>query len=187
MSHIYDDNPIYCSTCGRESDPSARFCDNCGAMLTPPDAAPQYAPGMPYFDQGAQAVEYMGFWIRLAAFLIDGILLTIVNFFIQAVLGDSLPVSLFNLAINFGYGVVMIAWRGQTVGKMIVGIQVVDANGNIPGIGAVLLREIVGKFLSTIALFLGYLWVAWDKDKRGWHDHLGGTYVVRKIPENRTR
>lgn len=184
---MYEGNPIYCTTCGRESEPSARFCDNCGAMLGPPAGAPQYAPGVPYLDQATQAVEYMGFWIRLAAFLIDAILLTIISVLIQAALGDSFPVSLFNVAINLGYGVVMIAWRGQTVGKMVVGIQVVDANGNIPGIGAVLLREIVGKFLSTIALFLGYLWVAWDKDKRGWHDHIASTYVVRKIPENRTR
>ena len=187
MSHMYDDNPIYCTTCGRESDPNARFCDNCGAALGPQADAPQYAPGMPYFGQETQNVEYMGFWIRLAAFLIDGILLTIVGLLIRAAFGDSLAVSLFNMAINLAYGVIMVAWRGQTVGKMIVGIQVVDANGNIPGIGAVLLRETVGKFLSTIALFLGYLWVAWDKDKRGWHDHIAGTYVVRKARGNGTR
>ena len=184
---MYEGNPIYCSTCGRESDSSARFCDNCGAMLGTPDAAHQYAPGMPYFDQDAQAVEYMGFWIRLGALLIDTVLLTVVILLIRAALGDSLPVSLFNLALNVGYGVVMIAWRGQTIGKMIVGIQVVDANGNIPGIGAVLLREIVGKFLSAIALFLGHLWVAWDREKRGWHDHIAGTYVVRKVRVNQTR
>ncbi|MCY4367665.1 MAG: RDD family protein [Chloroflexi bacterium] len=187
MAHMYDDNPIYCSTCGRESDPSARFCDNCGATLESQAVAPQYAPGMPYFDQDARTVEYMGFWIRAAAFLIDAILLTIVRLVIQGALGDSIPVTLFNVVINLAYGVIMIAWRGQTIGKMIVGIQVVDANGNVPGIGSVILREVVGKFLSTIALFLGYLWVAWDKDKRGWHDHISGTYVVRKSRADRTR
>ena len=47
MAHFYDDNPIYCSTCGRESDPNARFCDNCGAELAPQAGGPQYVPGMP--------------------------------------------------------------------------------------------------------------------------------------------
>ena len=189
MAHPYDqdDYPAYCSTCGRESDPDARFCDNCGAVLDQQAGSPSYAPGMSYFDHGAQDVEYMGFWIRLASLLIDVVLLAIVNLIIQFAMGDSLLTSLVNLVINVGYAVIMIAWRGQTVGKMIVGIQVVDRQGNIPGIGAVLLREVVGKFLSGIALGLGYLWVAWDREKRGWHDHIAGTYVIRKIPDNQTR
>ncbi len=51
MAHIYDDdpyddNPAYCSTCGREVEPDARFCDNCGAVIDPQAAgSPQYTPG----------------------------------------------------------------------------------------------------------------------------------------------
>ena len=187
MAHIYEDHPVYCTTCGREADPDARFCDYCGAVLDPQSGDPAYAPGMPYFGQGAQSVEYMGFWIRLAALFIDVILLMVVSLLIRLALGESTFVSLLNLVINIGYAVILTAWRGQTVGKMILGIQVVDGQGNIPGIGAVLLREVVGKFLSSIALGLGYLWVAWDREKRGWHDHIAGTYVVRKQPQNRTR
>lgn len=189
MAHPYeyDDSPVYCSTCGRENAPGARFCENCGAVLDPQAGGPSYAPGMSYFDDGSQVVEYMGFWIRLAALLIDLILLVIVNLLVTFALGESLITSLLNLAINWGYAVIMIAWRGQTVGKMMVGIQVVDRQGNIPGIGTVLLREVVGKFLSGIALGLGYLWVAWDREKRGWHDHIAGTYVVRKRSDNQTR
>ena len=189
MAHIYGDNPIYCTTCGREADPDARFCDNCGAAVGPQAGSPTYAPGTPYFEQGSQAVEYMGFWIRLAAVLIDGILLTIVNIVVGLALGigDSPIAFLVNLAINWTYHVAFIATKGQTLGKMALGIQVVDSQGNIPGIGSALLREIVGKFLSALALGLGYLWVAWDKEKRGWHDHIAGTYVVRKQPQNRTR
>lgn len=187
MTHYYEDNPIYCSTCGREAEPDARFCDNCGAALDAQGGEPAYAPGMPYFEQGAQDVEYMGFWIRLAALLIDGILLTIVSLVLRFALGESTFISMLNLAINLGYAIILTAWRGQTVGKMALGIQVLDRQGNIPGIGAVLLREIIGKFLSAIALGLGYLWVAWDKEKRGWHDHIAGTYVVRKRPGDSTR
>ena len=184
MAPMYEDNPSFCTTCGREVDPGARFCDNCGAVIDRQGTDPQYAPGMPYFNQEAQGVEYMGFWIRLGALVIDTILLSIVNLIIQFAIGNSGFVTLFGVVINLGYAVIMIAWRGQTVGKMVVGIQVVDSQGNIPGIGAVLLREVVGKFLSLVAIGLGYLWVAWDKEKRGWHDHLAGTYVVRKQQGN---
>ncbi len=183
----YDDHPAYCSTCGREVEPDARFCDNCGAVIDPQAAgSPQYAPGIPYFDQGVQGVEYMGFWIRLGAAVIDTILLAVVNLILRAIVPNDGVELLLSIAAHLGYYIVMTAWRGQTVGKMVVGIQVVDSQGNIPGIGSVLLREIVGKFLSGIAIGLGYLWVAWDKEKRGWHDHIAGTYVVRKQPADRT-
>ena len=182
MAYIDDPHPVYCTTCDREADPGARFCDNCGASLDP-----QYTPGLTYFDQDSQDVEYMGFWIRLPALLIDVILLVIVGLVIRFALGESTLTSVVSLAFNLGYAVILTAWRGQTVGKMALGIQVVDRDGNIPGIGAVLLREIVGKFLSGIALGLGYLWVAWDREKRGWHDHIAGTYVVRKSRSNQVR
>ena len=185
MAHNYEPNSSYCTTCGREVEPDSRFCDNCGAVIDPLESGgPAYAPGMPYPLPGADApaVEYMGFWIRLAAWLIDAVLLSIVNFLVGFALGlgDNPFGFMVNLAITWTYHVAFVATKGQTIGKMLLGIQVVNAQGNIPGIGAVLLREIVGKFLSTIALGLGYLWVAWDKEKRGWHDHIAGTYVVRK-------
>ena len=130
-------------------------------------------------------MEYMGFWIRLSAAVIDGILLSIVNFELGLFLGlvDSPLTILVNLVIGWAYQGGFIATKGQTLGKVALGIQVVDSKGDIPGIGAVLLREIVGKFLSAIALGLGYPWGAWDPEKRGWHDHIAGTYVVRKQAE----
>jgi uncharacterized RDD family membrane protein YckC len=66
---------------------------------------------------------------------------------------------------------------------MAVGIKVIDAEGNVPGLGRAILREIVGKFISGLALGLGYAWMGWDTHKRGWHDHIAGTYVVRKEQE----
>ena len=184
MAEIYEPGPAYCTTCGRKIEPDARFCDNCGAVIDPLSGGPTYAPGGYYPLPGAEvtAVEYMGFWIRVPAALIDGILLAVVNFLVGLALGtgDNPFGVIVNLAITWTYHVAFVATKGQTIGKMLLGIQVVDSRGNIPGIGAVLLRETVGKFLSTIAVFIGYLWVVWDKEKRGWHDHIGGTYVVRK-------
>jgi len=59
----------------------------------------------------------------------------------------------------------------------------VDSRGDIPSLGTVLLREVVGKFISGLFFNLGHLWVAWDREKRAWHDHIGGTFVIRKERE----
>ena len=185
MAYDYHQEPAYCATCGTEAEPGSRYCANCGAVIDPlGDSGPSYAPGGYYLPPGADApvVEYMGFWIRLAAALIDGVLLGIVNFIVGWALGlgENPVAGLLNLAITWAYHVAFIAARGQTIGKMLLGIQVVDYRGSIPGIGSVLLRETVGKLLSLIALFIGYLWAAWDPEKRAWHDHIAGTWVVWK-------
>ncbi len=172
MAYYYNDNPTYCATCGTELEQGSRFCANCGAVMNPQ----MHEPG------GQSAVEYMGFWIRVPAALIDFILLVIVNSLVGGALGlgDNLAFGIVTLLITWTYHVAFITARGQTLGKMALGIQVVNAQGNTPSIGQALLRETIGKFLSGIALGLGYLWVGWDKEKRGWHDHIGGAYVVRK-------
>jgi uncharacterized RDD family membrane protein YckC len=40
------------------------------------------------------------------------------------------------------------------------------------------LRETVGKFVSTIAILLGFLSIVWDQDHQGWHDKIASTLVV---------
>ena len=78
--------------------------------------------------------------------------------------------------LNF---VVLTAARGQTVGKMAVGVKVVTADGQKPGVGAVLLREVVGKTISAVILFVGFLLIAVDGRKRGLHDRIGSTFVEK--------
>ena len=56
----------------------------------------------------------------------------------------------------------------------------VDENGQRPNLKQVLLREVVGKAISALALLVGYLWIIWDHRKRGWHDYIGGTYVIKR-------
>ena len=85
------------------------------------------------------------------------------------------------------YYVALTGLKGQTLGKMALGIMVVNAQGEAPGIRRAAFREIVGKFASEIAIFLGYLWVGWDLEKRGWHDHIAKTYVVRASGTRRPR
>ena len=79
---------------------------------------------------------------------------------------------------------VVVIWfwvsRGQTPGKMAIGAKVVDAeSGELVSVGQGILRY-VGYFVSAIVLLLGYIWVGIDARKRGWHDFIGRTVVVRK-------
>lgn len=85
---------------------------------------------------------------------------------------------LISMLITWGYFVLFTGIRGQTPGKMFMGIKVVDEQGNVPGIGRALLREVIGRFLSGIIFYLGYLWAAWDPRGQAWHDKIAGTLVV---------
>ena len=62
---------------------------------------------------------------------------------------------------------------------MAVGIKVVDRQSNIPGLGPAALREVLGKIVSGIAFCIGFLWIAFDSNKQGWHDKIASTYVVK--------
>lgn len=67
---------------------------------------------------------------------------------------------------------------GQTPGMMAMKIKLIGTDGTYP-IGYVkgFFRRI-GMIISTIVIFLGFLWIVIDKNHQGWHDKIAGTYVV---------
>jgi uncharacterized RDD family membrane protein YckC len=70
------------------------------------------------------------------------------------------------------------AWRGSTVGGTIVGLRVVRLDGQPVTIAVAFVRALAAAF-SWMIFFLGFLWIAWDAEKQGWHDKIAGTVVVR--------
>ena len=156
---------VACHNCGARLHQGVRYCPQCGS---------EQAVGLMASASGE--VEYMGFWVRFAAALIDAVITGVV----AAIIGAAIGIPFLGSAISLLYYILFTGLRGQTPGKMVMHIQVVDANGNIPSWGQVIMRELIGKLISGIALLLGYFWVAWDPRKRGWHDYLGRTFVVRK-------
>tara|TARA_S200000501_G_scaffold338491_1_gene345369 strand:+ start:94 stop:627 length:534 start_codon:yes stop_codon:yes gene_type:complete len=69
---------------------------------------------------------------------------------------------------------------GQTWGRKIVGNKVIRVdNGDVPGIGRALGRELFAWIFSASIMYLGYLWMIWDDDRQTWHDKVAGTIVVR--------
>jgi uncharacterized RDD family membrane protein YckC len=70
------------------------------------------------------------------------------------------------------------AWKGTTIGGIVVGLKVVRIDGKPLTFPVALIRSLAAAF-SIIVLFLGYIWIAWDSEKQGWHDKIAGTVVLR--------
>lgn len=90
------------------------------------------------------------------------------------------------LLIGLLYEVVMIATRGQTLGKMMTSIKVVRAdNGAVPGWGKSIGRWIIPSvvlvipYVGWIVYLLIYLSLVWDSARQGWHDKAAATLVVK--------
>ena len=118
------------------------------------------------------------FWLRLAAALIDGVLLGVVGTIIRVILGDVLG-SAVNLLLGLAYYTYLEGSpSGQTVGKRAMSIRVIDFAGGGPiGPGRALIRYI-GRLISAIPCGLGYWWMLWDAEKQTWHDKIATTVVV---------
>ncbi len=130
-------------------------------------------------------VSYAPFWKRLVALFIDVVLLMIVGSVLTGGSGYSNGKIDFNISsilpalISWVYSVVMVVKFGATLGKMAMKIRVQNEStgANLSWVEAAL-REVVGKFLSGIALSLGYFWMLWDPKKQTWHDKIGHSVVV---------
>lgn len=127
-----------------------------------------------------------GFWIRFVAFVIDGIIISVIQFLLSLIFGDLMDVetnpgssSFINLILTIIYfGWFQTYLRGQTLGKKITGIRVTTVDGSKVKLGRMLLREIIGKTVSALILLIGFFMAA-GKSKRALHDRMAGTIVVR--------
>jgi uncharacterized RDD family membrane protein YckC len=134
-------------------------------------------PGEEPAKQGAASGPRAGFWQRFGAVLIDGILLAVIGFILGAALkgaGSALA-----LLIGIAYFVYLEGGpTGQTLGKKALGIRVIsfDTGGSI-GYGRAFIRYI-GRIVSAVVIYIGYLWMLWDKEKQCWHDKFAGDVVV---------
>lgn len=120
--------------------------------------------------------EYSGFWIRVVAVIIDSIILGVVTAIFR--FADDNTYFGISTVIGWIYYSAMTATRGQTLGKMVVGIKVVKVDGTQPDWTVAIVREVPGKIVSGIVFLLGFIWVAFDARKQGWHDKIAKTYVV---------
>ena len=129
---------------------------------------------------------YVGFWQRLAAFLIDWMVVFVVYgpLVIMAFGSEyfSLEVPRYwdaatGLVIAVG---TLLFWRyqGATPGKIAIAARIVDAQtGGSPRTARLVVR-FFAYIVSALPLCLGFLWIAFDRRKQGWHDKIAGTVVI---------
>jgi uncharacterized RDD family membrane protein YckC len=118
------------------------------------------------------ALPRAGFWIRMAALLLDVLLVGFVTSLGGHMFGH------FPLVILAIYGAVMWKMRGATVGGIVFDLHVVRLDGRPVDWETAIVRAL-GCFLSLAVVFLGFIWIAFDDNRQGWHDKIAGTVVVR--------
>jgi uncharacterized RDD family membrane protein YckC len=124
------------------------------------------------------AIRYGGFWIRVGAYLLDAILLVIVQLILQQVLETPAQASLANAVFGWLYFAGCESTMGGTPGKLVLGLQVTTMEG-----GSISFLRATGRYfakiLSGLILMIGYIMIAFSGNKQGLHDKLAGTLVVK--------
>ena len=127
---------------------------------------------------------------RLVARIVDGILIGVAGAIVLAAasvdLTAAFALAVITLFIGLFYEVSLIAVRGQTLGKQILGIKVVTVDdGSLPGWGKSVGRWIIPSVLpifpgiGSIAALVGYLALLWNVNRQTWYDRAAGTVVIR--------
>ena len=161
-------------------------------MASVPTSGPAAPPPPPTWDArpaGVGQFAYGGFWIRFVAYLIDAILLSIVFGVVGSAFGINVfdpdwerydpTANLISLVIGWLYFALLeSSERGATVGKMAMGLRVVTSDGqrlsfmNATG-------RYFAKILSAIILCIGFIMIGFTDKKRGLHDMIAGTLVIK--------
>ncbi|HUQ06460.1 MAG TPA: RDD family protein [Kofleriaceae bacterium] len=172
-----------------------------------PPALPQEraerAPPRP--RTAAATVSVAGFWRRAGGAAIDAAIILpvalILTWIASAVAGIHLPPGktrdldfwldlmltsdpavmtaiIITLAVATIYLFVFQATIAQTMGMRVMNVRIIDVYGEAPSYLKVGIRT-AGYLASLATLFLGFLWIGFDAEKRGLHDWIAGTYVIR--------
>jgi uncharacterized RDD family membrane protein YckC len=197
----------YCSECGRPAAPEelARF----GDRLVCPNCKNAYAQKLREGVAPAGFMRYGGFWMRFVAYLIDsvivGIPMGILAMLVMAMLGGSMVamtrlgpnpapeealaamvpmfgamavLGLLGTAIYCAYEAFFIVKYGATPGKMAMGLKVIRPDGSGIRVGRAIGRHF-SKVLSGMILYIGYIMIGFDGEKRGLHDMICDTRVIK--------
>lgn len=181
----------------------AGFCPRCDAPL-PGELADEAQPVCPACGEELLPVRVAGVFRRTAAGLVDLALLFVtaglLNWGLLAMLD---PPPLLGNATGLGALMALLEispltvlqritpalimsglyfglfWTavGRTPGQRLLGLRVVGRRGGPPSPLWAAVR-VVAKFVAAVPALLGWIWVVFDREKRAWHDHLAGTYVI---------
>ena len=198
-----------CASCGNPRQAYGRYCLFCGDVLSEPKlkvvVSPQRgAARTQAANPEPEAVEYGGFWRRTWAGTIDVVLeaaaALVITYVIDKVLDRVGPMLgyepwMSKMAAGFSYILVLsiIAWlycafsesspRRATIGKRIMGLQVVTGDGGKVSFGTATVRHFM-KFLSLFTAGVGFMMAGWTRRRQALHDIPCDCFVVRAPRES---
>jgi uncharacterized RDD family membrane protein YckC len=174
----------------------------------PPPPPVPYAPQpmQPYQQPYAGGPVYAGFWMRLVARLLDSLIVglpLVIIFTVLAVAVGGFAATTSNsdsntqnaaagvfsglfilfylvaIVASVGYWVYFWGTTGSTFGMRVLKLRVVDANTGGPiGIPRALVRYLM-TIVNSWACYIGWIWVAFDPRKQGWHDKVANSVVLQ--------
>ena len=173
-------------------------------MISQPMQSPPPAPMQQYQVPPQPQTSYAGFWIRFIARFVDGLILgiplTIILFIFIAISGVAFTATssdqnaqnatagvasgafllfyVIALVAIAGYQIYFWGTSGQTIAMRMFHLRVVDANTGAPiGIGRAVVRWLMS-LVNSWACYIGWIWVAFDARKQGWHDKVANSVVL---------
>ncbi|MBT4162381.1 MAG: RDD family protein [Gammaproteobacteria bacterium] len=148
-------------------------------------------------------VQYLGFWARFVAFLIDSTAASIILAPVVARVLGELVISDYDLSdqaqlmellqrlttqMSFDLllmGTIFILFwifKNATPGKMLFKSVIVDAKSFGPPSTAQNIIRYLAYYISLLPLGLGFIWIGFDRRKQGWHDKIARTVVIKGKP-----
>ena len=202
---------MFCSRCGRNVEEANRFCQNCGQEAGVAASAAQNTSPVPVGANPAAPFPYAGFWVRFAAYCIDGLILGIPYGLVVMVLiflfggfglmlrhnaidqraAAALAVPMFLgilfamlifLGLNWLYFAGMESSERQaTFGKAAMSLRVTNLEGRRLSFGHATGRFFAKMISGMIPLGIGYIMAGFTEKKQALHDMIAGTLVLRKF------
>ena len=196
-----------CISCGNPALPDGKFCLFCGDVLTesPEKTSTIADPSNPKSEAATpEPPEYAGFWLRVWAGTIDvgievmaALLLSGLVYYSMLLFTDQ-SYGLTHATASYVSGIAAIAFLSvgawlysafsessehrATIGKRIVGLQVVTASGDQLTFGQATVRHFM-KFLSLFTAAVGFMMAGWTKRRQALHDMPSDCVVIRVPPE----
>ena len=194
---VAQEQVVACSECGTVL-PRANLVQ-IGSNLICAQCKPRYVQKLREGVESQRGMEmtFAGFWIRFAAVIIDWIIMQVVNVILVFAFGLSMtgvmrggaggdvpPAGLImfwlaSVVVALGYDVGCVGTWGATPGKMACGLRIVTAEGyKVSYLRA--LGRYFAKMISGLICLIGFIMAAFDSEKRGLHDHICSTRVVKR-------
>ncbi len=177
---------MFCQKCGTKNADDANFCQSCGHPMN------NLTQSMTTLT-----TKYAGFWLRMAAYLLDYVIVFAISFVLAFIVFFAIGISkpgiadesilmidaLVNLLLSVGtwlYFAIMESSSIQgTLGKKIVGIKVTDLHGNPISFWRATGRNF-SKLFSALIFLVGFMMAGFTEKKQALHDMIAGCLVVKR-------